>query len=76
MNAYTDYPFTELKDTPGKYAVVRRCKITAYDQDRYCDITINGKLLEVKRGYLFHDRSLKFAVSHKELSCFPRQQQR
>lgn len=55
MKAYTDYPFTELGDIAGLEAPIRECTVLLYDGDKYCDILIDGVVLEVKLGYLYHE---------------------
>lgn len=53
MKAYTDYPFEELGDIAYKGAPVREVKILSYDNDKYCEIEVEGILTEVKSGYLY-----------------------
>ena len=40
FDAYTDYPFTELGDTAGEEAPIRKCKILTWDRNKYCDILV------------------------------------
>lgn len=57
MIAYTDYPFTELGDTPGEEAPVRKVKVLSYDDDKYCRIKVDDNdiqtITEIKAGYLY-----------------------
>jgi hypothetical protein len=50
---YTDYPFVELGDIPNQLAPVRQVEFIHYDNDKYVDIIVEGKLLSVKLGYLY-----------------------
>ncbi len=63
---YTDYPFTELGDTPGCSAPIREVKILSYDGDKYCIVEINGHELTVKAGYIFK----KCALTRDEINKF------
>lgn len=49
---YTNYPFIELGDKPHSVIPFRQCLVKSYDNDKYCEIEINGKRLSVKAGYL------------------------
>lgn len=51
--AYTDYPFEELGDEAYKEAPIRLVEVISYDNNKYCKIKINDRVLEVKRGYLY-----------------------
>ena len=53
MKAWTDYPFTELGDTAGKEAPIRRIDVLSYDSDKYCKVLVCGVESEVKLGYIY-----------------------
>jgi hypothetical protein len=58
MKAWTDYPFTQLGDTPGMRAPVREIEVVEYDDDKYCVILIHsddGSIMtsEIKSGYIY-----------------------
>lgn len=68
LQAWTDYPFIELGDTPNQKAPVRRIRVLSYDGDKYCKIDVEGKYLteqkyttiikeqlltEIKSGYIY-----------------------
>jgi len=53
MNAFTDYPFTELGDIPYQEAPIREVKVLFYDGDKYCTVLVEGAVLDVKAGYLY-----------------------
>lgn len=53
MRAYTDYPILELGDISGEEAPIREVKVISYDQDKRCNILVEGVETEVKRGYLY-----------------------
>ena len=55
MKAWTDYPITELGDTPGMRAPVRECEVTEYDGDKYCRVVVGGHSIEIKSGYLYSE---------------------
>lgn len=71
MKAFTDYPFVELGDTPGKKAPIRWCEILAYDGDKYCLIRIGFKYLTVKSGYLYTDYGRLGDVPVIDISSVP-----
>jgi hypothetical protein len=50
---YTDYPFEELGDTPGKKAPIRKVEVTSYDGDKYCTVKFENITKEIKSGYLY-----------------------
>jgi len=50
---YTDYPITELGDTPGTRAPIRECRIISYDGDKYCTVAVCGVVTEIKTGYIY-----------------------
>jgi hypothetical protein len=62
IDAFTDYPFTELGDVAFKKAPIRQVKILTYDGDKYCDVLVLfkdedgdlcGHLDSVKAGYIY-----------------------
>ena len=55
MKLYTDYPITELNDTPHEIAPIRACEIIDYDDDgnKYLYIKVGGIEKEVKRFYVY-----------------------
>lgn len=53
MQAYTDYPFTELGDVSGKQAPIRSCIVVDYDDNKYCTIIVEGLETCIKRGYIY-----------------------
>jgi len=50
---WTDYPFIELGDVAGQKAPLRKCEIIYYDGNKYCDILVDGKFFNIKRGYIY-----------------------
>jgi hypothetical protein len=50
---FTDYPIIALGDKSGELAQVRKVKLLSYDWNKYCQIEVNGKVFEVKSGYLY-----------------------
>ena len=62
IDAFTDYPFTELNDVAGKKAPIRQVKILTYDWNKYCNVLVLfkdedgdlcGHLDSVKSGYIY-----------------------
>ena len=57
MQAWTDYPIIEFGDVEGELAPIRRCKIVAYDGDKYAKVFIRDQSCAVtksiKGGYLY-----------------------
>jgi hypothetical protein len=62
IDAFTDYPFTELGDVAGKKAPIRQVKILTYDWNKYCKVLVlfkdedgdlRGHLDSVKSGYIY-----------------------
>ena len=53
MQAYTDYPITELGDAPGQLAEVRPVEVLSYDGNKYCYVEVGGIRKNIKRGYLY-----------------------
>ena len=58
VTGWTDYPFEELGDTPGKAAPIRHVNVLSYDGDKYVKISFekHGDISEIKRGYLYRSR--------------------
>lgn len=57
LQAWTDYPITQLGDIANQLAPIRLCRVLAYDRNKYCviqigDVTVSG----VKRCYLYKQR--------------------
>jgi hypothetical protein len=50
---FTDYPITQLGDTPGEVAPVRACRIVEYDGDKYVTVEVEGERAEIKAGYIY-----------------------
>jgi len=66
FDAYTDYPFTELGDTAGEEAPIRKCKILTWDRNKYCDILVyfvdkdgdlRGHINNIKQFYLYKNEA-------------------
>lgn len=55
MKAWTDYPITELGDTPHVEAPVREIEVLAYDGDKYCRVLVCGIEKSIKAGYLYQE---------------------
>lgn len=53
MKAWTDYPFIELGDISNQQAPIREVTVMAYDGDKYCAVIVEGRVLDVKAGYLY-----------------------
>ena len=54
MIAWTDYPFPDLGDQPGKPAPVRSIVVLDWDRDKYCYISArNGHRELIKRAYIY-----------------------
>jgi len=53
---YTDYPFVELGDTPGEEAPIREVIPTSWDDNKYCDVVVDGISSNIKRGYIYTER--------------------
>lgn len=60
MRLFTDYPFTELGDTPHVRAPIRCVRLLGFDGNKYAKILVEGRLLTVKSGYLYCDRARLF----------------
>ncbi len=70
---FTDYPFTELGDTPYEPAPIRECTIKGYDGDKYCIVNVEGQNLEVKQGYIYTNKAdykTGINLSRKELANY------
>lgn len=69
--AWTDYPFIELGDEPGKEAPVRRIELISYDGDKYVRVRLpDGQESEIKAGYCYKQEGRLMGVpsfSHREL---------
>jgi hypothetical protein len=50
---YTDYPFVELGDEPGKKAPIREVSLIGFDGDKYVDVLVEGKVSSTKYGYIY-----------------------
>ena len=51
LSGWTDYPMTP--EEKGKAAPWRRCRIVAYDQNKYADVEVEGfGLVNIKIGYV------------------------
>lgn len=55
VTGWTDYPFRELGDTPGKRAPIRHVNVISYDGNKYINLSFpdNGFILSMKAGYLY-----------------------
>jgi len=59
ITAWTDYPITELGDTPGQEAPIRQVFVVSWDGNKYASIIIpqEGRrypiIKEIKVGYLY-----------------------
>ena len=55
INAWTDYPITDIGDIPNKEAPIRKCKVLKYDGNKYCLVEVKGvkQLQTIKAGYLY-----------------------
>jgi hypothetical protein len=56
MEAWTDYPFTWLGDISGQKAPVRKIDVLGYDGDKYCQIKVAGRKVEIKSGYIYQSK--------------------
>ena len=58
MKTYTDYPITELGDTPYQEAPVRECIVRGWDEDKYLSITVENceDIIEVKKCYVYKEK--------------------
>lgn len=52
-SAYTNYPFTILGDKAFEKAPMREVTVIGYDNDKYCEIVVNGINQSIKAGYLY-----------------------
>lgn len=74
MRAWTDYPFTELGDTPGVEAPVRDCSVLNYDRDKYCRVLVDDVFTSVKAGYLYSQpgrSGIAPRLTHEQLLTLP-----
>lgn len=58
MKCWTDYPFTQLGDTPGEIAPVREVEALKFDDNKYVLIGVWGEdgsyfTTEIKAGYVY-----------------------
>jgi hypothetical protein len=53
IEAWTDYPITELGDIPNELAPVRPCTALAWDGDKYVICLVEGVHKEIKWGYIY-----------------------
>lgn len=55
ITCWTDYPFVELGDEPGKPAPIRHVNIIDYDGNKYATVSFErcGDFLSLKIGYLY-----------------------
>jgi hypothetical protein len=51
MKAWTDYPI-KIEES-GKEAPIRECTVLSYDQDKYCEVSIDGIPFLIKAGYIY-----------------------
>lgn len=65
--AYTDYPFTLLGDEAFKKAPMREVTVLYYDNDKYCDVAVEGIVQSVKAGYLYSSQC-EVKIENKNLS--------
>jgi hypothetical protein len=54
---YTDYPFSFLGDINGEIAPIREIKVLSYDNNKYCEILVDGHKTEIKSGYIYTNKS-------------------
>lgn len=40
LDAFTDYPITEIGDIENEKAPIRKCKILTYDRNKYADVMV------------------------------------
>lgn len=53
VQAWTDYPFVQLGDVPGRPAPIRCVVVTGYDGDKYATVNLpDGQTTEIKAAYL------------------------
>jgi hypothetical protein len=53
MDLYTDYPIHLLGDEPYQEAPIRKCEILNWDGDKYCDVLVEGVVVNFKAGYIY-----------------------
>lgn len=56
FTCWTDYPFLELGDTPGRQAPIRQVLVLSYDGNKYAQLRLGTQYLEVKAGYLYRQK--------------------
>lgn len=73
MKAFTDYPILELGDKSGEEAPVRVCEVIKYDQDKYCEVLVDGVTTEIKSGYIYSQKGRCGEVPVIDLNLLRRQ---
>lgn len=61
---HVDYPIAELGDRSHSFRP-RPCELISYDGNKYCDVLVEGIIVNVKRGYVlpWRDRNeMRFKV--------------
>lgn len=54
ISCWTDYPFVELGDLPGKQAPIRQVLVVGFDLNKYAVVLLeDGSYSTVKAGYLY-----------------------
>ncbi len=74
LYGFTDYPITQLGDTPGQEAPIRSAKAVSYDGDKYLKVEICGTMVEIKSGYFYRKRGRCGEVpsfSYRDLEQLP-----
>jgi hypothetical protein len=66
LDAFTDYPITELGDIEFEKAPIRKCTILTWDRNKYCDVLVyfvdkdgdlRGHVTSFKQFYLYKNES-------------------
>ena len=66
LEAYTDYPITEIGDIEFEKAPIRKCAILTWDRNKYCDVLVyfvdedgdfRGRVTSFKQFYLYKNES-------------------
>lgn len=60
MKLFTDYPILELGDKEGCVAPLRQVEVLAYDLDKYCQVLVEGVIVEFKAGYVYRSGRKKY----------------
>jgi hypothetical protein len=50
---YTDYPFIDFGDIPGKKAPIRKVMPMSYDGNKYVKVLVDGVYSEIKSCYIY-----------------------